>query len=193
MYCPTDQNPADLLTRGLSAKEYQKSRLWNNGPKCLPDINSWPSWQANDNAILFTTTKNEENDLNHERCSNLTQPSQGIHQLIDVKKFSRYRMLLRVNYVKRFINNCCTRNIARRVSRLETLTIQKLQETEQLWLHSTQFLKYQTEINNLKSNGKQLTLVKHLRLFLDEDGFLRCGGRIDNAMLVIVPIRVVIP
>ncbi|XP_060575107.1 uncharacterized protein LOC132732649 [Ruditapes philippinarum] len=181
-YCPTDQNPADLLTRGLSAKEYQKSRLWNNGPKWLPDINSWPSCQANDNAILFTTTENEEDDLNHERCSNLTQPSQGIHQLIDVEIFSRYKKLLRVTaYVKRFIHNCHTRNRARRVSRLEPLTVQELQEAERLWLHNTQFLKYQAEINNLKSNGKRLTLVKHLRLFLDEDGFLRCGGRIHNA------------
>ncbi|XP_060575018.1 uncharacterized protein LOC132732552 [Ruditapes philippinarum] len=184
-YCPTDQNPADLLTRGLSAKEYQKSRLWNNGPKWLPDINSWPSWQANDNAILFTTTENEEDDLNHERCSNLTQPSQEIHQLIDVEKFSRYKKLLRVTaYVKRFIHNCRTRNRARRMSRLEPLTVQELQEAERLWLHNTQFLKYQAEINNLKSNGKRLTLVKHLRLSLDEDGFLRCGGRIHNAPVI---------
>ncbi|XP_060561126.1 uncharacterized protein LOC132720909 [Ruditapes philippinarum] len=138
-YCPTDQNPADLLTRGLSAKEYQKSSLWNNGPEWLPDINSWPSWQPNDNAILLTTTENEEDDLNHER------------------------------------------NRDRRVSRLEPLTVQELQEAERLWLHSTQLLKYQAEINNLKSNGKQLSLVKHLRLFLYEDGFLRCGGRIHNA------------
>ncbi|XP_060554088.1 uncharacterized protein LOC132715131 [Ruditapes philippinarum] len=67
------------------------------------------------------------------------------------------------------------------MSRLEPLTVQELQEAERLWLHNTQFLKYQAEINNLKSNGKRLSLVKHLRLFLDEDRFLRCGGRIHNA------------
>ena len=31
-YCPTDQNPADLLTRGIAAHEYLESKLWKNGP-----------------------------------------------------------------------------------------------------------------------------------------------------------------
>jgi hypothetical protein len=34
-YCPTHQNPADLLTRGISATELENSQLWWNGPTWL--------------------------------------------------------------------------------------------------------------------------------------------------------------
>ena len=34
-YCPTDQNPADLLTRGISADELIHSHLWLHGPSFL--------------------------------------------------------------------------------------------------------------------------------------------------------------
>jgi len=31
-YCPTDDNPADLLTRGIPASQFTNNTLWNNGP-----------------------------------------------------------------------------------------------------------------------------------------------------------------
>ncbi|XP_053390230.1 uncharacterized protein LOC128553138 [Mercenaria mercenaria] len=31
-YCPTQNNPADLLTRGISASQYQENKLWFTGP-----------------------------------------------------------------------------------------------------------------------------------------------------------------
>lgn len=86
-------------------------------------------------------------------------------------------------YVKRFIKNCRVEYNTRRLSRLELLTVQELQEAERLWLHSSQSLKYLAEITNLKSNDKRLTLVKQLQLFLDKNGFLRCSRRIHNAPL----------
>ena len=36
-YCPTVQNPADLLTRVIAVHEYLKSNLWKNGPDWLTD------------------------------------------------------------------------------------------------------------------------------------------------------------
>ncbi|CAG2216955.1 unnamed protein product [Mytilus edulis] len=34
-YCPTNCNPADLLTRGIIAKQFMESVLWKTGPTCL--------------------------------------------------------------------------------------------------------------------------------------------------------------
>ena len=34
-YCPTLSNPADLLTRGISAKMLIENKLWMNGPTWL--------------------------------------------------------------------------------------------------------------------------------------------------------------
>ncbi|XP_053390985.1 uncharacterized protein LOC128553823 [Mercenaria mercenaria] len=68
-------------------------------------------------------------------------------------------------------------------SKLKPLTVLELQEASRMWLHSCQSTYYEAEITNLKTNEKRLTLVKQLRLFLDEDGYIRCGGRIHNAPL----------
>ena len=37
------------------------------------------------------------------------------------------------------------------------------------------------EIKNIKSSSHRLPLVRQLCLFLDDQGALRCGGRIHNA------------
>ena len=44
-YCPTADNPADLLSRGTTAEALMSSPLWNHGPKWLPDPAKWPSSQ----------------------------------------------------------------------------------------------------------------------------------------------------
>ncbi|XP_045157295.2 uncharacterized protein LOC123523710 [Mercenaria mercenaria] len=184
-YCPTHQNPADLLTRGISAIEFQNNKLWLNGPEWLTDQSMWPSWQVDENAVLLTTIDEQGNDRNSSPF-NPTQSLYGIHNVIDINKFSRYKTLLRVTaYVKRFINRCKSRHRSMRKcpSKLEPLTVLELQEASRMWLHSCQSTYYEAEITNLKSNEKRLTLVKQLRLFLDEDGYIRCGGRIHNAPL----------
>ncbi|CAG2203345.1 unnamed protein product [Mytilus edulis] len=41
-YCPTDNNPADLLTRGLTIEQFDQSILWRKGPNWLTDSTKWP-------------------------------------------------------------------------------------------------------------------------------------------------------
>ena len=43
-HCPTDQNPADLLTRGITTSQLQLSSLWNNGPTWLLQESQRPLW-----------------------------------------------------------------------------------------------------------------------------------------------------
>ena len=44
-YCPTENNPADLLTRGIPAKLLEINWLWFNGPPWLKeDSSTWPVW-----------------------------------------------------------------------------------------------------------------------------------------------------
>ena len=52
------------------------------------------------------------------------------------------------------------------------------------WIKNCQTMTYSDEIANLTSKSQsRLPLVRQLRLFLDSDGLLRCGGRIHNAPL----------
>ena len=43
-HCPTADNPADLLTRGLSFEQFNTSSLWWHGPKWLTHQERWPVW-----------------------------------------------------------------------------------------------------------------------------------------------------
>ena len=43
-HCPTKSNPADLLTRGISAQQFHTSTLWQHGPEWLSQPSLWPSW-----------------------------------------------------------------------------------------------------------------------------------------------------
>jgi hypothetical protein len=101
--------------------------------------------------------------------------------LIDIKKFGSLRKLLRVTaYVSRFTANCKSEKSARR---LEHLTVEEISKAEQMWINSCQNCAYTSEIQNLRSKESRLPLVKQLRLFLDNTGAIRCGGRIHNAPL----------
>ena len=178
-YCSTDQNPADLLTRGIAAHKYLKSKLWKNGPDWLTDERNFPSLQlTTENAILLATTDEQKNEVQ-------TQTKLGIHNVIDIKKFSIYRKLIRVTaYVIRFINLCKAKfRTSRSLSSIKPLTLPELQEAEKLWLLSCQSTSYHAEITSLKSKDKRTTLVKQLQLFLDQEGCIQCGGRIHNAPL----------
>ena len=178
-YCSTDQNPADLLTLGITAHEYLKSKLWKSGPDWLTDERNFPSLQlTTENAILLATTDEQQDEVQ-------TQTEPGIHNVIDIKKFSIYRRQIRVTaYVIRFINLCKAKlRTSRSLSSIKPLTVSELQEAEKLWLLSCQSTSYHAEITSLKSKDKRTTLVKQLQLFLDQEGFIRCGGRIHNAPL----------
>ena len=106
----------------------------------------------------------------------------GIHNLIDVSRFSTLSSLLAVTaYILRFVKNL-QNNATKTVG---PLSVQERQDTQRKWIQNSQAQIYAEEIFNLRSKSStHLTLVRQLRLLLDADGFLRCGGRIHIAPLV---------
>ncbi|XP_028417205.1 uncharacterized protein LOC114541488 [Dendronephthya gigantea] len=51
-HCPGDQNPADLLTRGISANQLANSTIWWNGPPwLLQSVDRWPKRVSFENLI----------------------------------------------------------------------------------------------------------------------------------------------
>ena len=42
-YCPSADNPADLLTRGISSEQFIISTLWKHGPTWLTSQTLWPT------------------------------------------------------------------------------------------------------------------------------------------------------
>ena len=194
-HCPTDQNPADLLTRGITTSQLQLSSLWNNGPTWLLQETQWPVWNplSTINLSLFETevfesevseTKANTTETPNTASSGSNQKqtnSVDIHLITDMSRYSSLEKLLMVTtYVYRFLQN-----IAKTEPRIEgPITPSEKHEALKVWIKNCQNRHYSKEIANLKSpSSTRLPLVRQLRLYLDTEGYLRCGGRIHNAPL----------
>ena len=75
-FTPSADNPADLLTRGLSADQLKSSRLWTCGPDWLLDKSTWPTWtptstfhlQAEEEASPISVVQHTEDSTESESC-----------------------------------------------------------------------------------------------------------------------------
>ena len=155
--------------------------MWNHGPQWLPSHTSWPIWRPPPTLqmqALSVTSLNFTPPDNH--ISNTT----GIRYIIEISSHSTLSKLLGVTaYMYRFITNC--RN--RQEDRLSgPLTPPELHNAQTKWVKQSQQEAYSDIVDNLttrSSSLKRLPLVRQLRLFLDANGIIRCGGRIHNAPL----------
>ena len=59
-YTPSPDNPADLLTRGVSTQQLS-SELWLHGPHWLPNESNWPTWVPTNILHLQTTEDSDPN------------------------------------------------------------------------------------------------------------------------------------
>ena len=102
-YCPTSDNPADLLTRGLTNIQFNSSQLWQHGPQWLTNPAQRPVW--NHCEILHLQIDEEVvTDSCMVTQSNTAVP--GIHNIINISNYSTLERLLQVSaYVLRFICN----------------------------------------------------------------------------------------
>ncbi|XP_069114290.1 uncharacterized protein [Argopecten irradians] len=173
-YCPTNDNPADLLSRGISATNFGKSTKWINGPSWITNQTHWPQWNRNESIVLTTV----DSDVTNNNDSTQTLNTDIGCSVIDITRFNSYSRLLRVTaYVKRFLYNC-RRKAEDRKSGI--LSPDELNKASIIWIRVVQNNSYHDVLESLKSN-KSHHLIRQLRLYLDDDGLVRCGGRINNA------------
>ena len=175
-YCHTTDNAADLLTRGITPTQLQFSSLWFQGPTWLTSELDWPKWSPA--SILHVATDEEVESTTVTETS--TVCNLGVHQCIDINRYSKLSKLYRVTaYVLRFINNS-----RRTSSRLTTpLTAAELDRAQKLWIKSIQQETYYNELSTLQSKSSRLPLIRQLQLYLNKEGIMCCGGRIHNAPL----------
>jgi len=177
-YCPTDDNPADLLTRGIPVSQFTNNTLWNNGPSWITRKDKWPVWKQQPREPMDLEEDNKHQSAMtfiHLSC----QSQEGMERVINIEKYSKYSTLLRVTaYVRRFISNC--KQSSTKITGVLTST--EIEVAEQRWLLACQGSSFVEEITCLKSKvPKRHPLVRQLRLFVDDTGIIRCGGRIHNA------------
>ena len=179
-YCPTLENPTDLLTRGITTQSLISSTLWQHGPEWLTTPEQWPTFQQPPLPTLVVAAAVATEFVPTER----TPPDIGLHAIISIDRYNTLGKLLAVTaYVFRFTDN--SRVVQKRSG---PITADELTRARFQWVKDTQQAVYRREINNLQQiktqpKAPRILLVRQLRLFLDAEGFVRCGGRIHNAPL----------
>ena len=191
-HCPGELNPADLPSRGLTAKELSTSTTWWNGPSFLylPE-NEWPnisqSEQINEEEILQESVKNEPAVTHSLIITACDKFNPKFDQIIDIGRCSNVTKLLRVTaYVLRFINKLKNRTLEIRKGKIEDITSAELKNAEKLWIKSVQSSAFSDERSFLSQKNLKSTppvRVVQFGLFLDDDGIIRCNGRITNSTL----------
>jgi len=185
-YCPTSDNPADLLTRGITSQQLALSTIWKHGPPWLTSKTLWPKWNPTESTqsqpieVTIATLTIEDAEVPYsDTPQNTTSTSEhGLHQLLQLDSYNNLTKLLSVTaYILRFIHNC--RNPTNK--QVGTITPSEREKANLLWICNTQHQVFINEINNIKSSSRHLPLVRQLHLFIDKCGALRCGGRIHNA------------
>ena len=128
-HVPGTCNPADLPTRGLSAKELTDSKFWMEGPTFLKgDKSAWPS-------LPPTGDAKKCEDL--ERLKTTSAHVIYANPRINPNEFSSLNHLVHVTgWVRRFADNCRLPQGSRRNAC--TLIAAKMLKAETFWLKQAQ-------------------------------------------------------
>ncbi|XP_061708246.1 uncharacterized protein LOC133518600 [Cydia pomonella] len=159
----SEDNPADLASRGIRASELANNELWWSGPRWLKDTNT---------EMLRATTIPTTN----------LESKKSFHTSVqDTPIWERFSSMVRM---KRVIAQC-KRFLDYKTRRHDILSAAELDEVETCCVRYYQKLIYSQEFEDLKKKGKvrnKSSLIK-LTPYVDEHDLLRVGGRLSKADL----------
>ena len=157
-------------------KDLCANHLWWYGPKWLKEpTNQWPEISSTEPEIE-EETKVETKILNAcEQCSvdkNLCSPFD-----IEYTKYSSFTRLIRVTaWMLRFV-----KRLLKQSYETDSLTSEELTEAEKIWIRYTQRKHFPYVLD--KVHDKRTNIAQQLGVFKDEEGLLRCRGRLEHSNL----------
>ena len=135
-YCPTEENPADLGSRGVLASQLKENQLWWCGP-------SWLTEQPKDWPVMTESFRTPESLTEEKKSSTVLLTGEettmtGIAEVIDVNNYSTLQRLVRVTaWIRRFIDNAKASAIQEE-KRAGRLGVDELKCAESEWMKSVQ-------------------------------------------------------
>lgn len=197
----TDQNPADLISRGMDVPSFISSRLWRSGPEWLSQPEEeWPK-------TIMRISPSEQNIINNE-CKPIVPVVMFMGKDITTNKakvsvlykYNNLFKILRVTaYVFRYKQKLLTRareskenraKIYRSTAQIDYELIERpdmheIQVAYAYWIKAVQKLAYRADITSLSLNDKLPgnSKIASLRPFLDKNGLVRASGRLNKSTL----------
>ena len=170
-HCSGKDNPADLLTRGVTAERLEIMDIWWCGP----------SWFAQPPQHWPPNTLHVDDSLPERKGStNHTLSVEVPWKLLDPMKYSSYWKLLRVTaWILRF-----RQKALRKGGNSGNLTALELEAARSYWIKAVQGASFAAELKALRGNLAlpEGSKIARFNPFLD-DGYICLGGRLQFAKL----------
>ncbi|KRX51142.1 hypothetical protein T05_9409 [Trichinella murrelli] len=164
-YIPTEDNPADLASRGCTGP------TWLRGS---PE--TWPEAEREERIESLEVLEKERRAT---AVLVTVSPPQDAANVINPGRYSGFERLIRVTaWCRRFRHNTTMPACSRRTG--IGLTSDELKEAERIWIRQEQIHAFCLKESLDKAMTKMLC---GLNPFLDEFGVLRVGGRLGRAQL----------
>ena len=143
-FCPGIHNPADLPSRGLSAKELIDSKLWWNGPDFIyQDKSSWPKEES------YTYTENEMKSKEVTPAVFITSENAKIFMNI-FDRFSNWEKTVRIFAI--ILRFGCSKH---KKFQKKPFSIKEKLQTELFLMRISQKMNFSKEISKL-SKGEEI-------------------------------------
>lgn len=178
----SSDNPADMLSRGITPKELVDCTKWLKGPKWLSSPkDKWPEPKIQVDGVTTEEVTKEEKTKKVMLC---VYTSISCNQELLINRYSDLAKVVRITaYVRRFTHNCrASINQVRRYTGL--LSEAEKTNARNFWFIQAQQKAYKLEIECIRSGDTQYpakSKIVALRPTVDETGLLRARGRIGNA------------
>ena len=184
-HVPTELNPADMASRGLSAIEWQSHSSWFKGPKFLlsADLEPYLRIKFNSNVAasdpevrpVVLCTRSKQSVFSVDRLSHCKSWSSVIAVVLLCISF--FMKIFKTSQFRTALHECLVKD------NLHTVQSRELSKLIVFKLIQSQFF---AEERKALSAGE--TVTKHSRLyrlnpFLDKQGIIRVGGRVRSSEL----------
>ena len=176
-YVSSEDNPADIASRGETVENLQNNKKWWEGPEWLSlSRNEWPSpcYEISDETRAVVIHEERKNKLFETGLVSATATEVDVNSpfKIDEGKYSSHIKLIRItSWCVRFINA-----LKKRTVNTNFLTSQELIHSSLLWTRYIQKKHFSDVLTSIDKSTNNI-LKNRLGLYRDSEGVLRCGGR----------------
>ena len=179
-YVPTNSNPADCASRGITATELRDHTLWWEGPP----------WLHQDPVDTPNQPGKEEIEIHQD-----TEARSTAIFAIAVEKdtawqctFKSYTKLLHTTaYMLRFFNNLKAAISKNQLVKEQVLSLQEVESAETLLFRNAQARCFEEEIRRVSAANPQAmkknSVLRLVHPYLGEEGLLKIGGRLEKAKM----------
>ena len=178
-YVCSSDNPADLCSRGMSVQDLTSNNMWWHGPDFLKD-----KYENNDSSDSFDIADGDPEVKKVSFAINTADTHASILQRL--KYFSDWTHARKsLALCKRFINICLKRSLQ---GEYFPVSVEELTRAEITIIKLVQAEAFKSELQLLCKNDEKINkgMRRHSQLykldpFIDNDGLIRVGGRIQRS------------